>query len=263
MCIRTNSSYSPRRFTASSASTNRRFSERVSAVTFLRVYATVAPFPRSVPGAGVAQPPAGAQFVDGRAGRRQRSGVRRVVVDHGEVGAVGAAHQVQRTAVHGDPPGALPSASAGRAVGRRPDAAQPAAPVDLVEGHLLGGVAATVRHVSGVLVGVVPGGPGAAGSHGRGEHRRETRAQQSPRHLPSGSPGARPAALSRRGVARSLTATAAPDDHVVLLPRVGASVAVTVRRPPRSPPRGPSVWGPSVWGPSVRGAVPVGSRTEA
>src|SRR5690606_8524068 len=129
------------------------------------------------------------------------------------------------------------------------------APVDLVEGHLLGGVAATVRHVSGVLVGVVPGGPGAAGSHGRGEHRRETRAQQSPRHLPSGSPGARPAALSRRGVARSLTATAAPDDHVVLLPRVVASVAVTVRRPPRSPPRGPSVWG------AVRvGAIRAGSR---
>ncbi|GAA3303923.1 hypothetical protein GCM10020295_53750 [Streptomyces cinereospinus] len=67
MCVRTNSSYSPRRFSRSSASTNRRLSLPVSVLTSLRVYAMVLPSRQR-------QPPRRPQLVDGRAGRLQGVG---------------------------------------------------------------------------------------------------------------------------------------------------------------------------------------------
>src|SRR3954467_13371760 len=106
MC--TNSSYSPRHLIWSSALTNRRRSSGVSLLTSLRTYAMVFPHVhgplRSAERARgqVAQPLPGAEFVDGRPGRLQRGPVRVVVVDHAQPGAVGATHQMQRVAVHGD-----------------------------------------------------------------------------------------------------------------------------------------------------------------
>src|SRR3954454_1896190 len=117
MCMRTNSSYSPRRLTSMSAATNRRRSEGVSLLTSLRVY-TMAMTPlcslaaarrTAVAHAAAAcvphaQPCGGAEFVHSRARRGERGRIRLVVVDHGHPTAVHATHQVQWPAVHGDVP---------------------------------------------------------------------------------------------------------------------------------------------------------------
>src|SRR3954470_9021416 len=146
MCIRTNSSYSPRRFSSSIARTNRRFSAAVSVLTSLRVYATVSPHVRPV-AVRLPQLPSGSQFVDGRPGGVQRGGVRPVVVDHAQPGTVRAAHQVQRASVHGDvPPSGAESAARGGRGGA--DAADPAAPVRLVEDQV-GGPFGRTRHPRG------------------------------------------------------------------------------------------------------------------
>src|SRR4051812_6141056 len=99
MCLRTNSSYSPRRLTSSIAVTKRRRSALVRVLTFLRVYTMVVTAPlRTVlscagpPPAHAARPAVHAahapellgraQLLDGRADRRQRCRIRLVVVHH-------------------------------------------------------------------------------------------------------------------------------------------------------------------------------------
>src|SRR5688500_7164393 len=125
MCVRTNSSYSPRRLTSSSAFTNRRFSVAVSVAASLRTYAMPAS-PVLVPRfrARLAQSLAGGEGVHGGAGGVERRRVRAVVVDHAQPGAVGPAHQVQGTAVEGDVPVAV----------RGPHPLDAVAPVRPVEG---------------------------------------------------------------------------------------------------------------------------------
>src|SRR5215210_311268 len=108
MCMRTNSSYSPRRLTSMSAATNRRRSDGVSLVTSLRVY-TMAVTPLcALAAAGrtavvraaaacvpYAQPGGVAEFVHRRARRGEGCRIRLVVIDHGHPTAVHATHQVQ------------------------------------------------------------------------------------------------------------------------------------------------------------------------
>ena len=134
MCVRTNSSYSPRLLISSSAFTNRRRSVRGQRADVLtRVRHGVPPCAcRAACGPSVAQPLPRSELVDGRAGRLQRGRVGAVVVDHAQPGAVGAAHQVQRAAVDGD----LPLGGAGRGGGSRrdEDPVDAPAPVGLVEG---------------------------------------------------------------------------------------------------------------------------------
>src|SRR5688500_6916586 len=70
-------------------------------------------------GGGGPQHLSGAQFAHGGADRVEWSGVRAVVVDHAQPGAVGAAHEMQGPAVDGD----LPAAGVAR-TGRRDEAAE-------------------------------------------------------------------------------------------------------------------------------------------
>src|SRR5690349_16069181 len=147
MCVRTNSSYSPRRLTSSSAFTKRRFSVAVRVAASLRTYAMPAS-PVLVPRfrTGLAQPLAGGEGVRGGTGGVERCRVGAVVVDHAQPGAVGPAHQVQGAAVEGDVPVAV----------RGPYALDAAAPVHPVEG---GAVRGPFRCAEG----------GEQGRQGRGE----------------------------------------------------------------------------------------------